>query len=109
MNARLTYVITVTGVMSIKPITKFVFVIVAMAFIVVIAMKWTNATIVTRFFVPPVPLCCLANFAAEASVKIVPRRVDGTWTCLFFFSIYLRPSLGAVLISQRSHVSLLFV
>lgn len=82
MNVRRTSATIVTGVMNIKPITKFVSAIAAMAFIVAIAMKWTNATIVIRSSVPLVPPYCLVNFAGAAYVKIVLLLVDGTFCCI---------------------------
>jgi predicted Kef-type K+ transport protein len=48
MNAALTFVPIVTGVMNFKPITRFESVIDAMAFIADSVMKWINVMIVVK-------------------------------------------------------------
>ena len=57
MNVNRISVKLVIGVMNFKPITKSVSAIDVMHFIVEIAMRWINATIVEKSFVPRVVLC----------------------------------------------------
>lgn len=51
MNVNPIFVPIAIGVMNIKPIMRFVSAIDAMPFIVAIAMKWINATIVEKSYV----------------------------------------------------------
>lgn len=82
MNVNVLYVTIVIGVMNIKPIMRYGCAIDAMPFIVNPAMKWINVKIVEKSCVPPVLRSCRVNFVEEDSVKIVRRRVDGTFLLL---------------------------
>ena len=77
MNAGHIFAVTVTGVMNIKQIMKFVFAIDVMLFIAGLAMRWINVMIVARLFVERAQHYCPANSVAVDSAKNAQRRVEG--------------------------------
>ena len=80
MNAPRTFAMIATGVMNIKQIMRYGFVIDVMDSIVDIVMRWISAMIVMKLFVHRVPLYYHVNSVAGGCVKIVPLRVDGTFS-----------------------------
>jgi hypothetical protein len=69
----------VIGVMNIKPIMRFGFVIDVMRFIVRTAMKWINVRIVGKWYVRDVGHCAVVNFVDVVYVKIVRQLVGGEY------------------------------
>jgi hypothetical protein len=79
MNVKPLFVPIAIGVMNIKQIMKFESAIDVMPFIAGIVMKWINAMIVERSFVPPVQPCSVVNSVGVACAKNVPQRAVGTF------------------------------
>mmetsp|Transcript_5275 Transcript_5275/g.7825 ORF Transcript_5275/g.7825 Transcript_5275/m.7825 type:complete len:208 (-) Transcript_5275:495-1118(-) len=67
----------VTGVMNIRPITRYVSVIGVMRFIVRVVMRWISVRIVGRLFVVGVVRCVVVSFVGVGCVRIVLLLVEG--------------------------------
>jgi hypothetical protein len=77
MIAIRSYVLLVIGVMSIRQIMRFEFVIGAMLSIANGVMRWISVRIVGRWFVVDAAHFVAVNSVDVDCVRIVPRLVDG--------------------------------
>jgi hypothetical protein len=73
------FALAAIGVMSIRQITRFGFVIGVMPFIVSDVMKWTSVRIVAKLFVGVVVHFVAVNSADVDCARIVLRLVDGEY------------------------------